>query len=201
MIQALTLEELKKVVRYKYERDEQRVVGIMLARYDLIVTKRVIEECYQYWNTNTGNDFDIFWAGYGEYLPYDEQSDSKIIMNFKGNDNRAYYDGEAFVTIKRQLNDILETPYNDNIQLALVNYSNGQLHFNESFQIDLEQNLDENLGSIRDIMEWLTTMCCNMGNVLEVLKKLKRERLLKKIKGISISDTIDKCLGIVGLFV
>ena len=50
-------------------------------------------------------------------------------------------------------------------------------------------------------MEWLTTMCCNMGNVLEVLKKLKRERLLKKIKGISISDTIDKCLGIVGLFV
>ena len=82
-----------------------------------------------------------------------------------------------------------------------MNYSNGQLHFNESFQIDLEQNLDENLGSIRDIMEWLTTMCCNMGNVLEVLKKLKRERLLKKIKGISISDTIDKCLGIVGLFV
>ena len=75
------------------------------------------------------------------------------------------------------------------------------MHFNESFQIDLEQNLDENLGSIRDIMEWLTTMCCNMGNVLEVLKKLKRERLLKKIKGISISDTIDKCLGIVGLFV
>lgn len=196
---ALSLEQLQNRVEYKYEKDEHRVVGIMLARYDLSVTKKLIDECYQYWHDNTGDSFDVFWAGYGEYLPPSEQSKTKIILNFAGNDKRAYYDSKAFITIKRKLSDALSRSYNDHIQLALVNYCDGKLHFKESVLIDLEQNLDENLAAIREIMEWITNECWREGDVIAVLKRMKQKEVLEKIKGISASDVISNLIGIAGL--
>mgnify|MGYP000591644266 CR=1 FL=1 len=45
------------------------------------------------------------------------------------------------------------------LQLILVNYRNGQLHFSESLKIDLEENLDPNYAKIRKIMEFVTNEC------------------------------------------
>ena len=168
MEEALSLESLINRVNSKYEKDEQRVVGIMLARYDLKVTRTLVNECYQYWHKNTGNGFDIFWVGYGAYLPETE---------------------------------VLDYSYNDCMQLVLVNYYNGKLHFKESFQIDLEQNLDENMTSIRKIVEWLTEECCREGNVEKVLHKLRKKGIIEKIKGVSISEVFDKGLGVAGLMI
>lgn len=201
MEEALSLKRLKERVNTKYEKDEQRVVGIMLARYDLNITRALVNECYQYWHKNTGNEFDIFWIGYGAYLPEDEESDTKIIMDFRGNVDRAYYDLDAFIDAKRELTRVLDYSYNDCIQLLLVNYYNGKLHFKESFQIDLEQNLDENMASIRKVIEWLTEECCREGNVQNVLHKLRMKGMIEKIKGISINEVFDKAVGVAGLII
>lgn len=201
MEEALSLESLINRVNSKYEKDEQRVVGIMLARYDLKVTRTLVNECYQYWHKNTGNGFDIFWVGYGAYLPETEESDTKIIMDFRGNVDHAYYDLDAFISAKRELTRVLDYSYNDCMQLVLVNYYNGKLHFKESFQIDLEQNLDGNMTSIRKIVEWLTEEYCREGNVEKVLHKLRKKGIIEKIKGVSISEVFDKGLGVAGLMI
>ena len=46
-----------------------------------------------------------------------------------------------------------------NLQLILVNYRNGQLHFSESLKIDLEENLEANYAKIREIMKFVTNEC------------------------------------------
>ncbi len=198
MVQALSLELLRNSVKDKYDIDQRCIVGIMLARYELLKTQKLIKENYQYWNNNTGKRLDIFWAGYGAYLPPDKESDEKIIVDFDGNRDRVYYDSLAFSTIKNELFKTLGQHYKDHIELVLVNYYNGDLHFGESFRIDLESNLDEDLCSIRTIMEWLTDICGQEFDVKTVLMKLKKEKFLEKIKGVSVSDIISVGTGIVG---
>ena len=64
MVEALSLIKLKNRIRERYDYDEQRVVGIILARYDIRITKEIVDQCYQYWNLNSRKYFDVFWAGY-----------------------------------------------------------------------------------------------------------------------------------------
>lgn len=156
MVEALTLTRLHEEVRERYAHDEQCVVGIMMARYDLGVTKDIVEQNYQYWHRNTRKYFDVFWAGYGAYLPPSDESLTKTILKFPGNTQRAYFDLDAFIEIKDQFNEYFSSPYEDKLQLILVNYRNGQLHFSESLKIDLEENLDPNYAKIRKIMEFVT---------------------------------------------
>lgn len=199
MVPALSLKLLKNRVKEKYESDEKRIVGIMLARYELSKTQRLIKENYGYWHNNTGKGFDIFWAGYGEYLPLNEESEEKIILDFYGNRNHVYYDPYAFNTIKDELFIAIGQRYRDHIELVLVNYYDGILHFEESFRIDLEENLDDDLRSIRTIVEWMTDICGKASDVKTVLLKLKAEKMLEIIKGISVSDMISSVTGIIGV--
>ena len=53
MVEALSLNELQNKIRERYDHDEQRVVGIMLARYDIGITTEIVDQCYQYWNLNS----------------------------------------------------------------------------------------------------------------------------------------------------
>ena len=70
--------------------------------------------------------------------PADESS-TKTILKYPGNNNHVYFDLEAFIEIKEQFNKCFSSPYEDKIQLILVNYQNGKLHFDESIKIDLNQ--------------------------------------------------------------
>ena len=53
MIEALNFTRLQEEVRDRYEYNEQCIVGIIFARYDLQHVQRIIEENYLYWNYNT----------------------------------------------------------------------------------------------------------------------------------------------------
>ncbi|MEG0864853.1 MAG: hypothetical protein RSD32_08595 [Oscillospiraceae bacterium] len=196
---ALTLDTLQERVSNKYDYDEKRIVGLMLARYDISLTQNIINDCYQYWHYNTGRTLDIFWAGYGAYLCPSDQTKSKIIMSYPGNNDRAYFDLQAFIGIKNALNDELKRKYKDHIQLVLINFEHGKLHFDNALQIDLEQNIDENYSTIREIVEWITNETRSSHDVVSLVKKLKTKNLLDKIKGISITDTVNIALGVLGL--
>ena len=203
MEEALSLQKLNQKVSYKYDYDEKRIVGIVLARYDLPLTQSIVESCYLYWHYNTGKAIDFFWAGYGEYLCPDEVSSNKIILKFDGNDTRVYYDRKAFISIKNEFNQIFKKPYQDKLQLILVNYYDGKLRFDESIKIDLEENLDSNFATIRELIEFITNESAEIYDVADMARKLKGERIKdyvkNQVKGITLSDVISTAIGIVGL--
>ena len=194
MQEALTLEALRKNVKRRYDKDEERVVGIMLARYSLGMTQRIIEECYTYWDRRTARYLDIYWAGYGAYLPPHMESPTRTILKFDGNDDRVYFDLDAYIDFKDEFYNIFSSSYNDRMQLILVNYRNGKLHFDESIQIDLEENLDPNYGRIRDIMEFISMECRRESTVSALALRLKMEEIKESIKGITLSDVIKLAL-------
>lgn len=201
MVEALSFERLNDKVSEKYDFDEKRIVGIMLARYDLPIAQSIIDNCYLYWHHNTGKIIDIFWAGYGEYLCPDDESGCKIILKFPDNKTRVYYDLTAFISIKNEFNQIFKKPYQDTLQLILVNYYDGKLHFNESIKIDLETNLDSNFANIRQLMEFITNECRETHNVANLVTKLNRERIKgfakNKLNDITISDVISSIISLV----
>ncbi len=199
MVEALTLHALQSKIEERYDHDEQRVVGIMLARYDIGVTNEIVEQCYQYWHLNSRKYLDIFWAGYGAHLSSSDESPTKIVLNYRGNKNRAYFDLEAFIEIKERFNQVFKMPYKDRLQLILVNYRNGKLHFDESLKIDLEENLDPNHAKIREIVEFITTECHSEHQVTAIARKLKFEHLKDIIKGVTISDVINTAISLGGM--
>lgn len=199
MVEALSLNELQNRIQERYDYDEQRIVGIMLARYDIGITKEIVDQCYQYWNLNSRKYFDVFWAGYGAYLsPYDESA-TKTILKFRGNKKRAYFDLEAFIEIKDQFNSVFKSPYRDRLQIILVNYRDGKLHFNESLKIDLEENLDANYAKIREIMELVIWECHSAHQVSSIARKLKFEHFKDIIKGVTLSDVVSTAIGLAGM--
>jgi hypothetical protein len=199
MVEALSLNELQNKIRERYDHDEQRVVGIMLARYDIGITTEIVDQCYQYWNLNSKKYFDVFWAGYGAYLSPSDESATKTILKFMGNEKRAYFDLEAFIEIKDQFNSVFKSPYRDRLQLILVNYRDGKLHFNESLKIDLEENLDPNYAKIREIMEFVTWECHSAHQVSSIARKLKFEHFKDIIKGVTLSDVMSTAIGLAGI--
>ena len=48
MVEALSLIKLQNRVRERYDYDEQRVVGIILARYDIRITKEIVDQCFNF---------------------------------------------------------------------------------------------------------------------------------------------------------
>ncbi|SKC80034.1 hypothetical protein [Maledivibacter halophilus] len=198
---ALSVDLLKEIVRHKYDYDEKRIVGIMLARYDISLIKNIISDCYQYWHLNTGKVLDIYWAGYGAYLCPDEQTSTKTILEFPGNNNRVYFDLDAFITIKNELNQVSDKKYKDHIELILANYYDGYIHFNETFKIDLEKNFDENYVTIRQLVELLTNKCKSKHDVVSLIRELKKIEFFNIIKGFTTSDVINKALAIAGIVI
>lgn len=203
MESALNIQKLNARISQKYDYDERRIVGIMLARYDLPITQSIIDSCYLYWHDNTGKIIDFFWAGYGEYLCPDDQNRAKIILKFDGNDTRVYYDRKAFISIKNEFNQVFKKPYQDKLQLILVNYYDGRLRFDESIKIDLEDNLDSNFATIRELVEFITNECAELYDVADLARKLKTERIKdyvkNQLKGITLSDVVSTAIGIASL--
>ena len=142
---------------------------------------------------------DVFWAGYGAYLSPSEESATKTILKYRGNEKRVYFDLESFVEIKDQFNSIFKSTYSDHLQLILVNYRDGKLHFNESLKIDLEENLDSNYAKIREIMEFVTLECRSVHQVSSIARKLKFEHFKDIIKGVTLSDVISTAIGLAGM--
>lgn len=199
MVEALSLDELQNKIRERYDHDEQHVVGIILARYDIGITREIVDQCYAYWNLNSRKYFDVFWAGYGAYLSPSDKSATKTILKFSGNETRVYFDLEAFIEIKNRFNKVFKSPYSDRLQLILVNYRDGELHFDESLKIDLEENLDPNYAKIREIMEIVTWECHSAHHVSPIAKKLKFEHFKDTIKGVTLSDFMSTAIGLVGM--
>ena len=190
MVPALSMEEMLEEILRKYEYGEQRIVGIMLARYDVSLVQNVISECYRYWHKYTGRDFDIFWPGYGAYIPMDHKNESIQILNFFKNNDRVYFDLDAFVSFKKIIKKEYLIPYSDHFEILLVNYRDGKLHFNEYIKVNLEKNINLYNESIRDIIEFIIDESRALPSVVELNKKIKTKKIWESIKDIKTSDVV-----------
>lgn len=194
MVSALDMEKLKYSLSNKYENGEKRIVGIMIARYDLPLTQKLIDSCYSYWHYNTGRTLDLFWIGYGEYLCPDDETNNKIILKFDGNKTRVYFDRRKFISEKDSIYKIIKRRYNDRLELILVNYYDNYLHFDEFIKIDLEKGLDSNFTYIRELMEFITNKCGEFYDVYDLRKSLlskwAKDRIKGNLENISIKDLI-----------
>ena len=89
------------------------------------------------------------------------------------------------------------------MHLILVNYYDGRLRFDESIKIDLEDNLDSNFATIRELVEFITNECAVLYDVADLARKLKTERIKdyvkNQIKGITLSDVISTAIGIASI--
>lgn len=199
MIPALSFDELNRRLSEKYEYGERRIIGLMLARYDIPIINEIISSCYQYWHKNSGRDFDLFWAGYGEYLWPDKSSPTQFAVNFQGNSIGVYFDLDAFISCKTELNQHKKLIYKDKFELILLNFYDGKIHFDEHARIDLEKNLDEHYASIREVMEYITDECCAEHDVVSLNRKLLANKFWDTVKGVKFSDVVNTALGIVSV--
>ena len=67
MIPAFSLEDINNHCNYDYEYGEKRIIGIMLARYNIDASKDIVKQHFDYWNYFSGEKYHIFWLGYGAY--------------------------------------------------------------------------------------------------------------------------------------
>ena len=208
MYMVKSVEDIQKKAREKYyNRYTERIVGIMLARYDLEITRRMIDENYLYWHYNTGRQFDVFWCGYENHFPHSRcRNDSvfscDLIHVNGGRNDSTYFSREAFIEAKDYLNECVKGVYNDHIQLILVNYQEGHLDFySQSARIDLEKKAQENLTDIRSFMEWLTNECKKSKSIQQMYRDLKIKNTLDKLRGIELSDWLSNALSVAGLLI
>jgi hypothetical protein len=191
MTAALDLNLLNESVSKKYDFYEKRIVGIMMARYDRASVKKMIEDCHKNGYCSAGEELDIFWAGYGKGLEQDAQDDNKIILDFADNDDRLYFDADAFSSIKNKLNAKASEKGEDRVQIALVSYEKGKLDFHKYIFVDLEANLDTDYQMIQKIMGWLAKECNATHDVVSLTKNLKRSKTLDSLKGVLVSDALN----------
>ena len=199
MIPALSIVELERRLSERYENEEKHIIGIMFARYGIKNIQDIISDCYLYWHLNSGVDFDIFWAGYGEYLPPDQESATKTILNFRGNNTRVYFDLEDFITFKDVAKKMSIIKYQDKFELLLLNYHNGELCYDENIIIDFEENLQGGNSNLRTVMEYIMEECKDCDDVKTFHRKMFVKNLWSKIKGVTISDIVNTAIGIASL--
>lgn len=190
MLSALTLKDIESIVKRRYDHGEKRIVGIMLARYDIKAVQHIMDESLLYWDYKTNRAFDIFWCAYGEYAV------PKGTIAVKGIDHFAHFDISKFISCVKELDDLVAGSYNDHIQLLLVNYYDGRLHYNESVRIDLEKNFGVDSSDAREYMNWLLTKCESQNDIKSLLLRLGAEEIKLRLKGITPSDIIE----MIGLF-
>ena len=189
MIPTLSIGDINAILNAKY-RGEHRIIGIMLARYDISLVKDVIAECYSYWHENSGRGFDLFWPGYGKHY-VDDLIPYRIPLSLPKNANGIFFDSRTFIECKDALNKYLKLPYRDKFELLLVNYNVDHIEFDKHIRIDLEKNLDPYFGSIREIMEFIISQCKIEYDVSSLRNKKIFYDFKKSIKGISVSDAVN----------
>lgn len=187
MIPALSIDEICERVKDRYDYDESRIVGIMLARYNTRLSKQIINDCYSYWHYYADRDFDLFWLGYGEYSAGDQKN--IIVLKFPENRTRHFFDTKEFVKSIKAIKEYTNSKwsYKDTAQLMLVNYHHGNLHFDERIVINLEENLDVYLSDIRQLVSEIIDDTAKYSDIRELHNAMLKDEFRAKIKKTSIS--------------
>ena len=193
MIPVLTLNDIQKICKSKYDFDEKRIVAIMIARYTIKDSQEMIKSQYEFWHYWTGKSLDFFWLGYGGYIF--PRRDGQHLIGKLCDTPEVFFDTRVFVNEVQTLASIANIDYNDSIGVFLCNYYEGNLHFNESAYINLDYFVTaEHKTDLRNFACDLIRICKKNHNVTDVILKLKIKKASYRIKDINMSSIITDTL-------
>lgn len=196
MIPALTISKLENTVK-KNNNQQESIIGIMMGRYNIQHIQQAIDESYTYWHLNSGNSFDIYWAGYGKW--WGERSSNQFILSCANFADGVYFDLNAFVTFKKYFCNSNKIKYRDTFQLVLCNVRDGIIKYDEHIVIDLEENLNNSTAKLRDIMENVIELCKKESDVSDIKNKMKAQSFWENVRGISFSDILSLTTTAIGV--
>lgn len=132
MIPTTDLWTIENYCKEKYGTQE-KVIGIMIARYSLEEVKHIVEENYNYWNHLSGKEFDVFWIGY-ESIDFPAYSDWKKVRGI----NSLFYSDKILSFEVKKLRKEKFIDYRDGgCTLILVKYNGNELDFSDYLIKDL----------------------------------------------------------------
>ena len=202
MIPALTIDEIKKSCANRYEYGESRIVGIMIARYTIENSQKMIRRQYSHWHYWAGKALDIFWLGYGAYIFPGEPG--QYLVGDINEEPNVYFDAKVFVDGISDLEFLADYKYKDSIGILLCNYHDGAIHLNESAYIDFEVLTvgdDWKDRRLRDFSNSLITECKRSHDVAKVIFRLRTKRSSYGLLDIRSSAFVtDAVKGLISLF-
>lgn len=185
MLPALTYLDLQDEVRERYNNKDHRIMGIVLAHYGDELVKRLVDDFYMRWNRVTGYDFDMFWTGYGTYLPYCDEKDGKVILKFNDNVNRVYFDDSAFHDIQERVYANLSESYIGNPQIILIECQNGEMIFDNYYIVNLEfdmRNDTFNYRKTNQLIHEMAGLCRRTHNLEDIFEIFRKDEWKKYVK-------------------
>lgn len=169
MVPALNKSEIDKKVQERYERDEQRIVGLMMVRYSGN-NKAYVDDNYNHWHSITNKNFDIFWPGYGKY-----GSEKDLILNTDNNDKRVFFDNRSFIevnnTLKRKIKKF--NPNDGGPILILLNYRNGALDYSQALVVNLFRQHNNNPYAIQRTVDTINELVYSNHDINDVYFRAK----------------------------
>lgn len=184
----LSLEDIDDACHFRYEKDESRIVGIMIARYGIDDVQDMIKKHYDYWHFRTGRTLDVFWLGYDKCAAI--YQDGQKVVEGMPRTCPMIFDVNAFISGLDRLQRITKFQYREGIGIVLCNYHHGQVHFDESIYIELTRMVERNDYQFRQYMQNLIDMCTRSCQVEEIGLQLLLKQTAKGINDIRISDIV-----------
>lgn len=197
MIPALNKTELDKIVAKNYDKDESRIVGLMMARYSG-ENKPYIDNNYLYWHKQTGKNFDIFWPGYGKYV-----FNSNKTLDFEENKDGVYFDIDAYINVNNTLKNAIKNyrPTDGGPVLILLNYRDGSLDYSKALIIKLVHKNNTNPYAVQQTVNAINELVYKHHDIRDVYFQYKviseNTRNNLSISKIEIASLVISLLGFI----
>ena len=134
--------------------NRESVVGILFAKPNVTFVKYEILNDIEYANKRSGQDIDFFFAGYIETdKEYGiNELDKTLIVAPEGRKWR--YDAEMFTDFIKCIEDTSKWKYSGETELLLLDFREGELHFDKSLVIWLDRAVrDRSIYSVSNLFE------------------------------------------------
>lgn len=198
MIPVMSLKNIEDNCRYLYGNDEKRIVGVVIARYDINDVKNMISEQFDFWHAYSGRDFNVFWLGYGAYTSPTRPGQRKV--DYITSIPSVIFDVNEFAAGIHLLEKRVHYHYRDGFGIFLCNFHDGEIHFDESMYFDLTRLLGEQSYKYRVLVSDIVFQCTQYDDVTKIavnlIQKSKYEYGLhtKEITLFGINDVVNELL-------
>ena len=150
--------------------DSSAMVGILFANPRKTFVKDEILNMIKYDNERSGLDIDFFFAGYSK-LETDDPDE--IVINAPKNGQKWHYNERIFTNFINHIHDTSEWKYSGETELLLLDFREGELHFDKSLVIWLDRAVrDRSIYSVSNLFENIYRIVRSKGNTRSLIDEL-----------------------------
>ena len=183
----VSLDDIESYCSANYSKYQQRIIIIVLARFDLDDVKAILRRHYRYWNAITGKDIDFFWIGYSAGNTHDKsksENQKDLIEHFE-------FDNASFIKDMKRLEKLTDIHFKDELGLLLLDCYQGNIRYDKHIYLSIEklahQEGDTNL---KKFFSYLIKVCGGGVCLDNVEKKVKLKWLVYNLREVSFSNIL-----------